>query len=390
MPNIQTKKLELIEFPATYHDYQYKYIASSSRGEKLLFTTYQDKSFFLQIIQRDSDFLIKGDKLTRISPVTITQNALEGFSKLHNLELTFSNIQSKPENNRLKDDLGILKNAFYFTKDFKYDKEIWIEVGFGSGRHLLHQAKENPHIQFIGLEIHRPSIEQVIKQCKLQNLNNILISDFDARVFMQLIHVNSVGKVFVHFPVPWDKKPHRRVISKSFISETLQVLKPNGTLELRTDSENYFAYAYDTLQSFEKFDVQIRKNHDLKVTSKYEDRWKRQEKNIYDVILTNQEVSKDKVFTNFLTFDQDVDFSKIKNKFTNHIIRGDDYFVHFEDIYEIDNNSGIIKLSLGAYEKCEHKYLIFKDNKIQYFPSVLLPIEQNFKSHQKIKEFLYV
>jgi len=390
LPNIQTKQLELIEFPATYNDYNYKYIGTSTRGEKLLFTTYKDKSFFLQIIQRDSDFLIKADKLTRISPVTITQNALDGFSKLHNLELTFSNIQSKPENNRLKDDLGILKNAYYFTKEFQYDKEIWIEIGFGSGRHLLHQANEHPDIQFIGLEIHRPSIEQVIKQCKLQKLENILISDFDARVFMQLINSNSVGKIFVHFPVPWDKKPHRRVISRSFIAESLRVLKTNGTLELRTDSEKYFAYSYETLQDFNKYDVQIRKNHNLPVSSKYEDRWKRQEKNIYDIILTNQEVSESKTITVFLTFEEYINFSEIKKRFSNHIIRGDDFFVHFEEIYEIDENSGIIKLSLGAYEKCEHKYLIFKDNKIQYFPNVLLPIGQNFKSHQKIKEFLYV
>jgi tRNA (guanine-N7-)-methyltransferase len=184
LPNIQTKQLELINFPAVYNDFNYDFIAASNRGEKLLYTRYKEKSFFLQIIKRESDFLIKGDKLTRISPVSITQNALDGFSKLHNLKLTFSNIQSKPENNRLQSDLGILKNANYFAKDFKYEKEVWIEVGFGSGRHLLHKAKEHPDIQFIGLEIHRPSIEQVIKQCKIQNLDNILISDFDARVFL--------------------------------------------------------------------------------------------------------------------------------------------------------------------------------------------------------------
>jgi len=390
LPNIQTRELELIEFPASYQEYNYEYIGTSSRGEKLLFTTHKDKSFFLQIIQREADFLIKGDKLTRVSPVSITQNALDGFSLLHNLELTFSNIQSKPENNRLKDDQGILKNAYFFTKDFNYDKEIWIEVGFGSGRHLLHQAKQNPDVQFIGIEIHRPSIEQVIKQCKLQNLDNILISDFDARVFMQLINSNSVGKIFVHFPVPWDKKPHRRVISSSFINESLRLLKMDGTLELRTDSEKYFAYSYETLQELNKYDVQIRKNHDLPVSSKYEDRWKKQEKNIYDIILTNQENSNENSETESLIFEQNVDFSEVKKRFSNHIIRGDDCFVHFEDLYEIDENSGIIKLSLGAYEKCEHKYLLFKDNKIQYFPNVLLPIEQNFKSHQKIKEFLYV
>ncbi len=390
MPNIQTKKLELINFPASFNEYQYHYVANSKRGEKLLFTTYKNKSFFLQIIQRDSDYLIKADKLTRVSPVSITQNALDGFCKLHNLDLTFSNIQSKAENNRLKDDLGLLKKASYFTKEFQYEKEIWIEVGFGSGRHLLHQAKENPDIQFIGLEIHRPSIEQVIKQCKLQNINNIIISDFDARVFMQLLKSNKAGKIFVHFPVPWDKKPHRRVISKAFIEESLRVLKKGGTLELRTDSENYFAYSFETFQLFNKYNLTIRKNYDLKVSSKYEDRWKKMEKNIYDLTLTNDEISAEKKLTESLIFEKEVDFSNLANNFTNTIIRGDDFFVHFEDIYKIDENSGIIKLSLGAYEKCEHKYLIFKDNKIQYFPTELLPIEQNFKSHQKIKEFLYV
>jgi tRNA (guanine-N7-)-methyltransferase len=390
LPNIQTKQLELINFPAVFNDYSYEFIATSSRGEKLLYTTYKDKSFFLQIIKRESDYLIKGDKLTRISPVSITQNALDGFSKLHNLKLTFSNIQSKTKNNRLENDLGIVKNANFFTKDFKYEKEIWIEVGFGSGRHLLHQAKEQPNIQFIGLEIHRPSIEQVIKQCKIQKINNILISDFDARVFLQLIKSNSVGKIFVHFPVPWDKKPHRRVISKAFIEESTRVLKSGGTLELRTDSENYFTYCFETMQLFDKYEILIRKNHDLKVSSKYEDRWRREEKNIYDVILTNQNISEDKRLSDTLTFDKEVTFSEIKKRFINHVVKGDDFFVHFEDIYEIDQDSGVIKLSLGAYEKCEHKYLIFKDNKIQYFPSILLPIEQNYKSHKKIKEFLYV
>jgi len=390
LPNIKTKKLDIVNFPASFDEYQYKYLASSKRGEQLLFTTYRDKSFFLQIIQRDSDYLIKADKLTRISPVSITQNALNGFKELHNLELTFSNIQSKSENNRLKDDLGLLKRASYFTKEFDYEKEIWIEVGFGSGRHILHQAKENPHIQFIGLEIHRPSIEQVIKQCKLQDIENIIVSDFDARVFMQLLESNKAGKIFVHFPVPWDKKPHRRVISKSFIEESLRVLKKGGTLELRTDSEKYFSYSFETFQAFNKYNLNIRKNYDLKVSSKYEDRWKKMEKNIYDLTLTNEEISAGKKLTDYLVFEKSIEFSKVKKLFSNTILRGDDFFVHFEELYEIDENSGVIKLSLGAYEKCEHKYLIFKDNKIQYFPTELLPIEQNFKSHQKIKEFLYV
>ena len=390
MPNIKTKRLELVTFPATFGEYTFEFIVTSNKDEKLLFTTYHKKSFCLQIIKREFDFLIKGDKLTRISPVSIIQNALKSFAKLHNLTLTFSNIEPKNENQKPKGNLEMLKNASYFEKDFKYDKELWIEIGFGSGRHLLHQAKENPNIQFIGLEIHRPSIEQVIKQCKIQEIDNIIISDFDARVFMQLLKSNSIKRVFVHFPVPWDKKPHRRVISKSFIEEALRVLKVNGSLEIRTDSENYFTYSYETIQNLGKYELKIRKNHDLKISSKYEDRWKKKEKNIYDITLINQDKSKEKKSISKLTFEKEINFADIKKRFTKHVIREEDYFVHFEEIYKTCGNFGMIKLSLGSYEKCEHKYLLFKNNMVQYFPNVSLQIVQNYKSHQKIKEFLYV
>ena len=34
---------------------------------------------------------------------------------------------------------------------------------------------------------------------------------------MEFIESNKVGKIFVHFPVPWDKKPHRRIYSDEFV-----------------------------------------------------------------------------------------------------------------------------------------------------------------------------
>ena len=43
---------------------------------------------------------------------------------------------------------------------------------------------KNPDILFIGIEIHRPSIEQVLKQVSIQGLDNLLVLDYDARLFM--------------------------------------------------------------------------------------------------------------------------------------------------------------------------------------------------------------
>ncbi len=390
MPNIQTKNLTYKVFPLSQDGYTFHYIAhSKSLNEKLVYTTFEDKSFFLKIVQREHNTLIKYDKLTRIAPIKIIKDALKAFQKLHDLELSFSNIENKKEPQHLEKSDTYLKKISYFAHDFKTDKEIWVEVGFGSGRHLLHQALAHPEIQFIGLEIHGPSIEQVIKQCKIQNIDNLLLCAFDARIFLEFLPSNAVGKIFVHFPVPWDKKPHRRVISPAFIDESTRVLKEAGTLELRTDSENYYAYAYETFISLQSCDLKIRKNQEIAISSKYEDRWKKQEKNIYDILLTNHEISPAKAPITSLTFDKPISFAKIKATFTPHVYKGDDYFIHFERLFEIDENRGIIKLSFGAFEKCEHKYLIFNDNKIQYFPYEALPIMQNLKSHKKIEEFLY-
>ncbi len=390
MPNIQTKTLTLHKLPVHFGEYLFEFVADAPNGrESLIFTRYKDKAFFLILIKRKNDYLIKGDKLSRVAPIYIVKDALKAFRDLHGIETTFSNIEGKAPVEHIQKSDRYLKDISFFIEAFQTDKEIWIEIGFGSGRHLLHQAKKHPDIQMIGLEIHAPSIEQVAKQCKIQGIENILVCKFDARIFLEFLPSNSVGRIFVHFPVPWDKKPHRRVISKSFVEESLRLLKKGGTLELRTDSENYYLYALETFTALNRFDLRLRKNEEIEVSSKYEDRWKRQEKNIYDFILTNEQSSKPKKSSSRLTFERWVPFGQVKERLDRKLIRGEDYFVHFEQFYDIDDQNGVVKLSFGAYERCEHKYLIFNNNKIQYFPYESLPIEQNSKSHQKIKELIY-
>ncbi len=390
MPNIQTKELDLVELPASLNGYKFEFVATQVDGnQRLIYTTFEDKNFFLTIVDRGGDFLIKGDKLSRVSPIYIVKNGLKAFRDLHSIKTTFSNIDGKDSIDHFQKSDDYLKDISYFVDEFKSDKEIWIEVGFGSGRHLLYQAKRNPHIQFIGLEIHSPSIEQVIKQCKIQDIKNLLVVKFDARIFLEFLESNSVGRIFVHFPVPWDKKPHRRVISKAFIDESIRVLKDGGTLELRSDSENYYSYAYDLFISLNQADLRVRKNQDIEISSKYEDRWRKMEKNIYDITLINHTTSLPKQNFPKLEFQKGADFQDIKRRFHKDVMREDDYFIHFEALYEIDEKSGVIKLSFGANERCEHKYLIFNNNKIQYFPYESLPIEQNLKAHKKIEEFIY-
>lgn len=386
MPNIQTKSLDTISMPFEADGYRFDFEAIS-KHDKLIHVEHEGKEFFLQVIKREDDYLIKADKITRPSQVKILQNALKAFVEFGDIETTFSNINSSK--NRHSKKSPYLKNIEYFFKEFDSDKQIMVEVGFGSGRHLLHQALSNPDMLVIGIEIHKPSIEQVLKQIEIKKIENILLLDYDARIFLEFLPSNRVDKIFVHFPVPWDKKPHRRVISKMFTEEVGRVLERGGTLELRTDSNNYFEYSLSLFMNLSSAHVDIKKNRDLHISSKYEDRWKKLKKDIYDLTYINDSLSQEKQMPFELGFEDMADFSMVKPRFENKTIRGENCFVHFENLYEIDDKNGFVKLSLGANGKGEHRYLFFRDGKVFYFPNSLLPSNENIDAHKIIKEWIW-
>lgn len=260
--------------------------------------------FFLQEITRANDLLINGLKITRPTPVATLKTALEAISQdyevishnlnPHNVENTQNQhpLDSNPQNQHLlhpsphtlhtshptsnhsldfllspKELLERVFDVFEISLDSatpkaKPDKnldkthdkattktsakhstkphKIFLEIGFGSGRHILHLAKQNPNDIFIGLEVHTPSIEQVLKNIAISNLENLFILHFDARVLLEILPSNSLDCIFLHFPVPWNDSPSRRVFSEHFLALALRVLKKGGILELKTDDEIYF------------------------------------------------------------------------------------------------------------------------------------------------------
>ena len=387
MPNFHAKEFIEPTYPSSYGKSSFEFVAVSGRGDRLVMSHTQDCDMFLKVNKNKTGYLIKGDKITRPSQVAILQQALKDYRDLSKTEATNSNIDSKKEKS-LKIS-PYLKSMEYFADEFKSNKDILVEVGFGSGRHLLHQAKKNPQKIVIGLEIHKPSIEQVLKQCELQNIENILVVDYDARTFLEFLNSNSVSQIFVHFPVPWDKKPHRRVISERFIDESKRALKVGGTLELRTDSDNYFEYSFSEFIKQKKVELHVNKNRDLEISSKYEDRWKRQEKDIYDITMINQEFSEDILSIGRLKFDEKLGFKEVKKRFEEVTLRGDGFFAHIEDIFEINEEEGLIRVSYGASQRNEHSYVFIKKDGVTYFPNNILATKDNEQAHELIKGYLW-
>ena len=367
---------------------KFKFIASSKYDEKIAVED-DGKEFLLTKVKKNGNDLIKLDNATRLTPVSMMKKALNDYATLSKSKILFTNTDSNL--NKVEPEKAFLKDIGYFVNEFNTDKEIWVEVGFGSGKHLLHQAQNNKDKIIIGLEIHYPSIEQVLKQAKLQNIDNILVVNYDARLFLEFLKSNSVGRIFVHFPVPWDKKPHRRVMSVEFIKESLRVLKVDGTLELRTDSPNYFEYSSSLLEEFKQYPNKILKNQDLSITSKYEARWKRQEKDIWDVIITSNQVSPEVVLDGEFVFPLSYDAKDIKSKLPQKSIVTKEFIVNFEAIYDIkfDNDEGLlIKVTMGSFNRPVTKYLFLQDNKLRYFQGVPIRTRTNLESHKMIMEII--
>lgn len=387
MPHIQIDSFKELDFPFSHQGIAFDFIATNVKypDDKLIHAKSEDKSFLLQVKHGEEKWLLKSDKVTRVSPNFHIKRAIEAYADKAGLKTLFSNLNQKELHHRHKE--SALKPIDFFAQNFPQDKEIWIEVGFGSGVHLLHQAEQNPDVLHIGIEIHKASVEQVLKQIAIKELDNVMLLDFDARLFLEFVPSNVVGRIFVHFPVPWDKKPHRRVISHAFISESLRCLKEKGTLELRTDSENYFAYSLQTFLELNQSDFRVRKNQDIGIISKYETRWRKMDKNIYDITLTNHETSE--------PLNNNFDFS-LKGKLSVDIesLNGttqkfENGFIHFERLYKMHTEEYLLRLSMGSFDKPEHLFLIIKEEESHYFPSTPIGSRTNYQSHLKLKELLY-
>jgi tRNA (guanine-N7-)-methyltransferase len=381
MPHFLAKNIDKIDFPTSEDEFVLNEIYNG-KTESIIDVKYKDRSFLLRQIDKNGNTLVKSEAFTRIAPVSIVKKAIKTYAKVSNAQIIFENLT---DTKKTKEDEKF-KNIDYFLNDFEFKNNIFIEVGFGSGRHLLAQAKANPDTTVIGLEIHTPSIEKVLRQVHLEKLDNILVLNYDARLFLEIAKSNSIDKIFVHFPVPWDKKEHRRIYSKEFINEAKRALKSNGTLELRTDSINYYEYVTKLFEEL-KIEVDIKKNQDTIISSKYEDRWKRQQKDIYDVIFQNSEIS-DEINLNYdFSFGQLKDFSQLKSLPKKPFIF-DGFVVHFQDFFEKDQTSGLIKVSFGDFNKVEHKYIYINGEKSKYYQSLPVPSKKLKLAHNEMKKLL--
>jgi tRNA (guanine-N7-)-methyltransferase len=120
-------------------------------------------------------------------------------------------------------------------------REVWLEIGFGGGEHLVWQARHHPDIGFIGCEPFEDGVVKLLSAIELEGLKNVRVCADDARPLLRLLPEASIGRAFILFPDPWPKKRHhkRRLVSTTTLADLARIMRAGAELRIATDVGAY-------------------------------------------------------------------------------------------------------------------------------------------------------
>lgn len=120
-------------------------------------------------------------------------------------------------------------------------RALWLEIGFGGGEHLAHQARNNPDVGFIGAEPFVNGIGKLLSQVNDEGLNNIRIYGNDVRPFLDCLPDGCFDKIFLLYPDPWPKKRHwqRRFVNTWMLDVVARLLVDGGEFRVASDDPTY-------------------------------------------------------------------------------------------------------------------------------------------------------
>ena len=122
--------------------------------------------------------------------------------------------------------------------------QVWLEIGFGGGEHLVEQARAHPDVGLIGCEVFLNGIATLLAQVSSHGLANVRVHPEDARDLLDALPDASLDRVFLLFPDPWPKRRHaeRRFIQSANLDLLARLMRPGAELRVATDDPIYIGW----------------------------------------------------------------------------------------------------------------------------------------------------
>lgn len=126
---------------------------------------------------------------------------------------------------------------------FESPGPVTLEIGFGRGEALLAEAAAHPERRLLGVEVHRPGMEQALRAAAAAGLGNLRVAEADAAQLLPRLPDACLAGIRVLFPDPWPKRRHRkrRLLQADFVAECARCAAPGAVLHAATDWAEYAA-----------------------------------------------------------------------------------------------------------------------------------------------------
>ena len=155
----------------------------------------------------------------------------------------------------VKNKEEIIKNSIYTIENpkelkgkwksiFNNNNPIYLEIGMGKGKFILENAKNNPNINYIGIEKNGSVLSYAIRKIEEYKLSNLKLICFDANKIDELFD-KDIDLLYLNFSDPWPKNRHekRRLTSNSFLEKYDKIFKKDRLIEMKTDNQGLFEYS---------------------------------------------------------------------------------------------------------------------------------------------------
>lgn len=135
---------------------------------------------------------------------------------------------------------------------FGNDHPIHIEIGMGKGQFITTLAKQNPDINYIGIEKYSSVLVRALEKIDVMEkpLTNIRFVRMDAENICTMFAKGEVDQIYLNFSDPWPKDRHakRRLTSQQYLNRYDRILTAGGNIEFKTDNKDLFQFSLEQVE----------------------------------------------------------------------------------------------------------------------------------------------
>ncbi|MFT4833223.1 MAG: tRNA (guanine-N7-)-methyltransferase [Psychroserpens sp.] len=159
---------------------------------------------------------------------------------------SFKNVV-QPSREEIEDGTFELKGKW--ASFFGNDNPIILELGCGKGEYTIGLAKQDPEKNFIGVDIKGARFWRGAKTAIQEGLDNVAFIRTQIELIDQIFETNEVSEIWITFPDPQIKykRTKHRLTNQKFLEKYKAILKEDGVVNLKTDSEFMHGYTLGLL-----------------------------------------------------------------------------------------------------------------------------------------------